>query len=259
MTATAGAARAPVRHTLRGVWSPQLANRRDVDVYLPASLSERSESKGRYPVVYMQDGQNLSDPLIAFAGTWELATALNQLAGQGIEPIVVGVHNSPDRMAEYSPFRDPKHGGGRADAYLSFLARTLKPRIDREFPTRKGAAHTAIVGSSMGGLLSLYAWLRRPDVFGHAGAMSPALWFGRDRLFDFIARAALPRGRLYIDVGTAEGARTLADARALRALVEGKDRARRLRLAYLEERGGQHGEGAWAGRIGGALTFLFGG
>jgi predicted alpha/beta superfamily hydrolase len=259
MTAPAGAARAPVRHTLRGVWSPQLANRRDVDVYLPASHGG-SDSKGRrYPVVYMQDGQNLSDPSIAFAGTWELAGALNHLAGQGIEPIVVGVHNSPDRSAEYSPFRDPKHGGGDADAYLSFLARTLKPRIDRQFPTRKGAMHTAIVGSSMGGLVSLYAWLRRPDVFGHAGAMSPALWFGRDQLFDFIERAALPRGRLYLDVGTAEGARTLADARALRALVEDKDRARRLRLAYLEERGGRHGEEAWAGRISGALAFLFGG
>jgi predicted alpha/beta superfamily hydrolase len=251
MTPSAPTGSPPVRHTLRDVWSPQLKNRRDVDVYLPARL----RTSRRYPVVYMQDGQNLSDPSIAFAGTWELEAVLADLVARGIEPIVVGVHNHPDRLAEYSPFPDRKHGGGRADAYLSFLAHTLKPRIDRRFPTHTGPSHTGIVGSSMGGLLSLYAWLRRPDVFGLAGVVSPALWFGRDRLFEFVESAPLPRGRLYVDVGTDEGSRTLADVRALRALVETKNRGR-ARFAYLEDRGGRHEETAWRRRIGGALRFL---
>src|SRR5688572_4692615 len=140
--------RYPVKHTLRRVWSPQLRNRRDVDVYLPASYG-RSR---RHPVVYMHDGQNLSDPAIAFAGTWQLDSVLRDLAADGLEPIVVGVHNHPDRLAEYSPFPDRKHGGGHADQYLTFLIRTVKPRIDRLFRTRLIPSQTAIVGSSMGGL-----------------------------------------------------------------------------------------------------------
>ena len=114
----------------------------------------------------MHDGQNLSDPSIAFAGTWELDSVLAALVTTGIEPIVVGVHNTPQRIDEYSPFPDRKAGGGNGTAYLSFLIHTLKPRIDRRFRTRASPSQTAIVGSSMGGLISLYAWLRRPDVFG---------------------------------------------------------------------------------------------
>jgi hypothetical protein len=98
----------PTKQTLRDVWSPQLRNRRDVDVYLPATYS----SGERHPVVYMHDGQNLSDPSIAFAGTWSLEEVLASLAPQGIEPIVVGVHNTKQRLEEYSPYPDEKLRGG---------------------------------------------------------------------------------------------------------------------------------------------------
>lgn len=243
----------PARQTLRNVWSPQLRNRRDVDVYLPASYA----SGRRFPVVYMHDGQNLSDPSKAFAGTWHLDEILRNLARRGIEPIVVGVHNKGnDRLHEYSPFPDRRHGGGKGDSYIAFLADTLKPRVDRLFRTRRTASQTAVVGSSMGGLLTLYAWFSRPDVFGHAGVMSPSLWFGRDRLFEFIESARLPRGRLYLDAGTAEGVATLRDVRMLRAVVEAKGLQFGDRLSYLEDRGGRHEEAAWAGRLEGALEFL---
>jgi len=249
------ARREPIKERLRNVFSPQLRNRRDVDVYLPASY----DSGARYPVVYMQDGQNLSDPAIAFAGTWQLDAAVGRLAALGIEPIVVGVHNTSDRLSEYSPFPDPKHGGGNADAYLSFLIDTLKPRIDRRFRTRRAPHQTALVGSSMGGLLALYGWLRRPDTFALAGAMSPSLWFGRGRLFEHIRSAPLPRtGRLYVDVGTAEGIATLRDARALRSTLHAK-RIKRSALDYVEERGGRHEESAWARRLDRALAFLLAG
>jgi enterochelin esterase-like enzyme len=119
------------KEVLPEVWSPQLRNSRTVDIYLPASY----ESGRRFPVVYMQDGQNLSDPNTAFAGTWQLDAVLGTLARAGIEPIVVGVHNTDARLAEYSPFPDAKHGGGEGDRYLSFLADTLKPRVDRLFRT----------------------------------------------------------------------------------------------------------------------------
>lgn len=243
-----------IKGTLGDVWSPQFRNRRDVDVYLPASYA----GSRRFPVVYMQDGQNLSDPAAAFAGTWQLGEVLQALAASGIEPIVVGVHNTNDRLEEYSPFAHPKHGGGDGDAYLSFLADTLKPRIDRLFRTKRSAAQTAIAGSSMGGLISLYGWLRRPDVFGLSMVMSPSLWFGRDALFEFIESVRVPPGRVYLDAGTAEGAGTLRDARAMRSLLERKGLARGDRLKYVEDRGGRHEEAAWSRRLEGAFEFMFG-
>ncbi len=240
-----------LKHTLERVWSPQLRNARNVDVYLPASYSVRR----RYPVVYMQDGQNLSDPAIAFAGTWELDGALVRLAERGIEPIVVGVHNTEDRLLEYSPFAHPRHGGGGADRYLAFLAETLKPRIDRLFRTKLSRAYTALAGSSMGGLVSFYGWLRRPETFGHAAAMSPSFWFGRDRLFDYVQARKLPRGRLYLDVGTAEGDEAVRDVRRMRQLLQ-QQGIRRTAFAFEQVRDARHQEAAWARRIDDALAFL---
>jgi predicted alpha/beta superfamily hydrolase len=242
----------PTKRTLHEVWSAQLGNSRDVDVYLPPSYAEG----GRHPVVYMQDGRNLSDPATAFAGTWDLESVLAKLAGAGIDPIVVGVHNTDQRLFEYSPFPDPTRGGGDGDKYLGFLVHTLKPQIDRRFRTRPSAAHTAIAGSSMGGLISLYAWLRHPGVFGLASVMSPALWFGRARLFDFVQSAALPPGRLYLDAGTAEGAAELRDTRELWACLQEKPNPDGAGLRYFEDEGAGHEEEAWGRRLSGALEYL---
>jgi predicted alpha/beta superfamily hydrolase len=256
-----------LKRTFTDVWSPQLRNRRDVDVYLPASYSG---GRDRYPVVYMQDGQNLSDPRTAFAGTWELERVLERLAEGAIEPIVVGVHNTAARLAEYSPFPDRRHGGGEADAYLGFLVETLKPRIDRLFRTRLERESTMILGSSMGGLVSLYACFRYPSVFGGAGVMSPSIWFGQGAVIDFIREARTPRGRIYLDVGTNEGVGPLRDVRRLGRLLVRKGFRRRSRvklpgsrraterptLRYLEAAGARHNEAAWAERLPGALEFL---
>ncbi len=254
MTPRAAAESPPfTTETLTGVWSPQLRNRRDVDVYLPPSYGS---GRRRYPVVYMHDGQNLSDPSIAFAGTWHLDDVLARLAERGLEMIVVGIHNVPDtRLVEYSPFPDRKHGGGAADRYLAFVTDTLKPRVDRTFRTMRVSHQTATLGSSMGGLFSLYAWLRRPDVFSLAGIMSASLWYGREKLFDFV-EASTVRGRVYVDVGTAEGAGTLRDARTLRAMLEAKGLREGESLRYLEARGGRHDEESWSRRVGAALEFL---
>ena len=188
------------KSTLRAVWSPQRRNRRDIDVYLPPSYGA---GRRRYPVVYMHDGQNLSNPETAFAATWQLDDVLRDLAAHGIEAIVVGVHNAGDeRLTEYSPFPDRRHGGGGADRYLAFLTDTVKPRVDRLFRTARGPQRTATVGSSMGGLFSLYAWLRRPDAFSLAGVMSRrsgshaivSSTSSRRRLFRF-ERRRLPSSR----------------------------------------------------------------
>jgi predicted alpha/beta superfamily hydrolase len=267
------------KRTLKNVWSPQLRNRRDVDVYVPASYA----SGVQYPVVYLQDGQNLSDPATAFAGTWDLPATIDRLGWGGLDAVYVGVHNGGrKRLAEYSPFPDPRHGGGDADAYLAFLVETLKPRIDRMFNTRRDRDATAILGSSMGGLLSLYAYFRYPYVFARAGVMSPSIWFGQGAIVDFIRDARVPRGRLYLDVGTGEGAGTVRDVRRLGRLLVRKGFRRRRPLSprygeahrrmqresgerrsstsstlrYLEDAGARHTEAAWAWRLQGALEFL---
>jgi len=242
-----------IKRTFKNVWSPERRNRRDVDIYLPASYSAGGE---RYPVVYMHDGQNLSDPATAFAGTWELEPALERLADRGIEAIVVGVHNTGvERLTEYSPFPDRRHGGGDADQYLAFLAQSLKPRIDRTFRTLPERDATAIVGSSMGGLVSLYAFFRRPSPFGGVAVISPSVWFGGREILAFVQRARLTRGRIYLDVGTNEGTGTLRDARTLNRVLRRKG-YKGDSLWYLEAEGHHHREADWAWRLPQALEFL---
>jgi predicted alpha/beta superfamily hydrolase len=235
------------------LWSPQLRNRRGVDVYLPHSYGE---GRRHYPVVYMQDGQNLSDPAIAFCGnTWHIDEGLPWLAERGVEPIVVGIHNTSDRLAEYSPFPDPRHGGGGGDRYARFLLDTLKPRIDSEFRTRKDRDSTVVGGSSMGGLISLYLFFRRPSPFGGAVVMSPSIWFGGREILSYVQRARTTRGRIYLDTGTAEGKATLRNARALNRLLKKKGYGRDT-LRFVEAEGHQHREGDWAWRLPHALEFL---
>lgn len=237
------------------IWSPQLRNRRGVDVYLPDSYHT---GRRRYPVVYMQDGQNLSDPAIAFAGnTWHLEEGLAWLAERGIEPIVVGIHNTPGRLAEYSPFPDARNGGGDGDRYARFLVDTVKPRIDAAYRTRRTRRDTVVAGSSMGGLFSLYAYFHPSSPFGHAVVISPSIWFGRDALLDFVDKARLARGRVYVDVGTLEGAETVGNTRSLNRLLRRKG-FRKDTLRYVEAEGHQHREADWAWRLPQALEFLLG-
>jgi len=248
--------RAPLRRVLRRVRSPQRGTDRDIDVFLPASYPR---SRRRYPVVYLQDGQNLADPDRAFAGTWDLPGAIEALAARGLQAIFVGVPNmGEDRLREYSPFHDARHGGGDGDAYLAYLERTVKPLVDRRFRTRPEREATGILGSSMGALISLYAFFRAPETFGFAGAMSPALWFAGRALLSYIERDGAPPGRIYLDAGTEEGAATLRDARRLARILERKGYVPGQSLHFVEAHAGRHTEGDWARRLVPALAFLLG-
>jgi predicted alpha/beta superfamily hydrolase len=235
------------------IWSPQLRNHRNIDVYLPDSYED---GRGRCPVVYMQDGQNLSDPAIAFNGqTWHLHEGLGWLAGRGIEPIVVGIHNTPGRLGEYSPAADPRLGGGDGDKYARFLIDTLKPRIDGDYRTRRDREATIVAGSSMGGLIALYLYFRKPSPFGGVVAISPSIWFAGRAILDFIEASRQPHGRVYLDAGTSEGAGTLRNVRALRRILRRKG-YRKDTLRYVEADGHQHREADWAWRLPQALEFL---
>ena len=252
---------------LPGVKSPELGNRRHLLVWLPPSYDHSDRD---YPVVYMQDGQNLFDAKTSHCGSWEVGAAMDRLAAEEIEAIVVGIPNvGHARLEEYGPFRDRRHGGGKGQSYVRFVAETVKPRVDADFRARTGPGDTALVGSSMGGLISLYGRLARPEVFGLAGALSPSLRFGGDAIFRFARGAARTPGRIYLDVGTREAShvggvlpgmiRSARYARAVRRMHDlleesgyrpGED------LLFVEAKDGRHHESAWGERLPGALRFL---
>ena len=237
--------------------SPQLHNRRDILVYLPPSYRD---SGRRYPVVYMHDGQNLFDEATSFGAEWGVDQTLEAGAEQGLEAIVVGIPNMGDaRLDEYSPWLDERHdAGGSGDLYLDFLVHTLKPVVDRDFHTMPDRAHTGMAGSSMGGLISLYAFFRHPETFGFAGVMSPALWFGGRRIYDYVEQAPFVPGKLYLDVGTQEGSEELQDVRRLRDVLVRKGYEKGRNFLYVVEMGGAHNERAWARRLRKELHFLLG-
>jgi len=251
---------------LEGVDGGELRNRRDLLAWLPPSYRR---GRRRYPVLYFHDGQNLFDPATSFAGDWRVDETMRALAREEIEAIVVGIPNTGrERMAEYNPFLDPTFGAGRGDAYLRFLADTVKPLIDDSFRTRPGPEHTGIVGSSLGGLISLYAFFARAELFGLAGVFSPSLGIGAEGIFPFIDRAPRRKGRIYLDVGTREAGGTNPTVVAtasrrysgrvlrMRYLLERKLERPGQSLLHLQDEGGTHNEADWARRLPGALRFL---
>ncbi|MCI0577414.1 MAG: alpha/beta hydrolase [Chloroflexi bacterium] len=256
---------------LKELYSPQLDNRRDIVVYLPPSYETRTGQAGaHYPVIYMQDGQNLFDAATSFAGEWQVDETMEALSqAEGIEAIVVGIPNTGRyRLDEYSPFRESRLGGGRGEEYLAFIVETVKPIIDADFRTCSGREDTAILGSSMGGLISLYAFFHRPDIFGLAGIMSPALWFAHSAIYDYVENTPFNLGRLYLDVGTREhgdggpfklptrSRRYYASVRRLQRLLVAKGYQPRRTLLYVEEKWGRHEEMAWRRRLPKAIRFL---
>ncbi len=240
--------------TLPSVYSPQLDNSRDILVYLPPDYETGEQ---RYPVLYMHDGQNLFDEVTSHTGEWLVDETMEELSRTGYPAIVVGISNrGEERIHEYSPFEDPKHGGGKGDQYLAFLIETIKPRIDEEFRTLPGRLHTGIMGSSLGGLISLYALFRHGNIFGFAGVMSPSLWFADQAIFPFVQQAPFTPGTIYLDIGRAEGVEELMDVRRMCALLVDKGYRPGTDVLCVEEPMAEHGEAAWSGRLHSALRFL---
>ena len=236
------------------------ATDRDVLVLLPPSYGAAAR---RYPVLYAHDGQNLFDEATSYSGEWEIDESMAALAAEGLEAIVVGIPNGgPARGSEYSPWAQPDGGPGGADGYLDLVLGTIRPLVDGSFATDRGPARTGILGSSLGGLVSLYAFFRYPGTFGYAGVLSPAFRWSGEAVFDFVAAAPLVEGRIWMDVGDNESPE-LPELRA--AYVDDFDRMCALlgdkgygpeRLHSRLEPGGSHHESAWARRFPDAMRFF---
>lgn len=237
-----------------------LGNSRAVTIYLPAGYDEQSER--RYPVLYMQDGQNLFDAERAYVpgNHWRLQEAADSAIGERTAAplIIVGVdHAGPARIDEYTPVRDRKHnGGGRAADYARLLIEELTPLIDSRFRTETGPENTGVGGSSLGGLVSLYLALKHPDVFGRAAVMSPSVWWAGGAILQEVDAISGVTPRMWLDIGGREGLEALRDTRELRNRLRQRGWTDET-LAFYEDRRGDHSERAWARRSRQMLEFLY--
>lgn len=237
---------------------------RNVLVYFPPVYGVDPER--RYPVLYMHDGQNLVNPLDAFGGVvWGVdETAQSLILNEQIEPIIiVGIYNSGEnRLDEYTQVKSRggrlKGRGGEADAYGRMIIEELKPFIDNQYLTKPEREYTALGGSSLGGLVSLYLGFKRPDVFSRLAILSPSVWWANNQIIREIAVGGdhLPL-RIWLDIGRREGSRIKHQVRALRELLLANGWHEDLDLAYFEFPEAEHNESSWAQRFGEVLKFLF--
>ena len=240
---------------------PQLSRSRRVLLYLPAEYTQKTTR--RYPVLYLHDGQNVFDEATSFSGEVGVDETLDRLRAAGQDPgscIVVAVDNDPQHRAdEYIPWRNAEiKGGGQGGAYVDFLAQTLKPYVDSHYRTLPEAAHTGIAGSSLGGLISVYAALKYPRVFGRIGVFSPAFWVCNDSLRTYAkTHRAARTARFYFVCGPKESETMLPLMAAWRdeLRAEGVPTAN---LSFHAPADGEHREWFWQREFPAAYRFLFG-
>lgn len=191
----------------------QMNTQKVIRVLLPDSYDKDSETT--YPVLYMQDGQNLIDGISTFCEqSWRIDVTLDRCAGTPYgEFIVVGIDNAGEyRFDEYSPWKckalDPsvKNIGGKGSEYADFLVDTVVPFIGKTYRVQNDREHTAIAGSSMGGVISLYTGVRYSEVFGAIGAFSTASWTAQEEMFTFLEQSDISmQQKFFLSVGTNEG------------------------------------------------------
>ncbi len=266
--------------------SAYLPDARDVAIWLPPSYG--TELDRRFPVLYLHDGQNLFDPHTSYVPgrTWAAHITADRLTREDlIEPVIlVGINNAGQRrMAEYTPSRDWRYGGGQGPLYARLLVDELKPLIDSTLRTKTGPAETGVAGSSLGGLISLAIGLDYPQVFGKLGVLSPSVWWNRRDILtrigpedsrrprilppfrlgnppprpETVFNDERPRPRIWLDMGMAEGLRHLRDADLLQQRLLTRGWREDVDLKYLRVPGGVHDEDAWARRFDRVLQWLF--
>ena len=234
------------------ITAPQLDTLKTIWVYLPKKYQN---SKKNYPVIYMHDAQNLFDASTSYAGEWKVDEYMDQLITN--ESIIIGIeHGDQKRIDELTPYKHEKYGGGKGDAYLDFIKNTLKPHIDVTYRTQSNAEHTALFGSSLGGLISFYGVIKYPETFGKAAVFSPSFWINPE-IFDLVESSIISEAsRFYFLAGTDESEDMIPDQERMVTLLKEKG----LKDNQIESRnieGGQHNEKFWAISFGDAYQWLY--
>lgn len=236
---------------------PQLNRNRRVWIYLPPDYNDTTKT---YPVLYMQDGQNLFDNATSFSGEWQIDETLNTLFSQGnYGAIVVGIDNGgAERLNEYSPWNNPIYGGGQGDLYMQFVGETLKPYIDLNFRTKPQAQYNALIGSSMGALISTYGAIKYPNLFSKVGVFSPAFWFARTPLNNYISNTTntISNIRMYFVAGQNEDSDMVPDLTIVKNTLILKGVTTSNLLTKIDSYG-THTETYWRGEFSAAYLWLF--
>ena len=248
------------------ITSEALGARRRITVWLPQGVRARNKF---FPVLYLNDGQNLFEPARAFAGvTWGVRETVSRLVRHGAIPplIVVGIdHGGVRRAREYLPVEDdrnPYSRGALGRAYVEFVTREVVPFVAERYPVDRRATKTGFGGSSYGAVAALFTVLEAPGIFGRLLLESPSLYVGRRYLLRRARQADRWPGRVYLGVGTAETSRadwneeTVENVLRLDAILR-QARLGPRRLMTRIAAGATHSEAAWAARLGEELTFLF--
>ena len=256
-------------HTLK---STIFGNERKIRVLLPARYGDAANEDRRYPVLYLLDGQNVFDACLSDVShnEWRADETVRQLVADGKIPpmIVVGVdHAGKDRAREYLPYKDflgnPDMEEPAGKLFPDFMAKEVMPLVDGQYRTLTGPANTGIGGSSYGGVASLYALLAKPNTFGYGLVESPTLWVGMGQLVrDTSPLAAMP-GKVFVAFGGKEASDPVISEKMIGFVrqVETNFHAAgydATNFRTVVEPDAEHTETAWANRLPGALTFLFG-
>ncbi len=231
--------------------APHLKTNKKIWVYLPKSYKT---STTKFPVVYMHDAQNIFDAKTSYIGEWKVDEYLDSLATK--QAIIVAIeHGNEKRIDELTPFKNDKYGGGQGNLYLDFIIYTLKPHIDATFRTKSDAKNTTIMGSSLGGLLSFYAIVKYPGIFGNAGVFSPSFWYS-DKIYDLVKNTKIPEtSRFYFLVGSEESEDMVPNQIKMIALLK-ENGINEKQIKNLIIEGGKHNEALWSNNFGEAFEWL---
>jgi len=234
---------------------PRLDRLRKIRVYLPPNYSSSEKS---FPVLYMHDGQNLFDDKTSYVGEWGVDEALNQLHNQNkLSLIVVGVDNGQaQRMNELSPWQNNKYGVAEGEQYMQFIVEQVKPYIDSHYRTLADQQNTAIMGSSMGGLISHYAILKYPNTFSKAGIFSPSFWYS-EQVYKFTEQNAPDeKARLFYLMGGNEGSDSVANMEKMVHQIKRQGHSAD-RIFSDVVAGGEHNEQFWRANFERAVMWLY--
>lgn len=234
---------------------PQLNRTRRVWVYLPPDYDTNDKS---YPVLYMQDGQNLFDANTSFLGEWEVDESLNEMFANGDEGvIVIGIDNGGGyRIDEYSPWINAEYGGGEGDEYVNFIIETLKPYIDNNFRTKPDRLNTGIMGSSLGALISFYAAIEHQDIFSKAGIFSPSFWFS-DEVYTHVETTGKKYDmKIYLLGGEQESADLIQDMNNMVTTLHNAG-FEDSEIKMVTHQDGQHSEWYWRREFPKGFSWLF--
>jgi predicted alpha/beta superfamily hydrolase len=235
---------------------PQLSRKRKVSVLLPYNYDKSTK---RYPVLYLQDGQNLFGQGTSF-GNWEIDKKMAILAAQGkADVIIVAIeHGGEDRKTEYNPYENQRLGKGEGRQYVKFLVDTLKPYIDSHYRTQPSRLHTGIGGSSMGGLISIYAGLMYPHIFGKLMVFSPSLWVSSKIYFDAIHFFEPLETKIYAYAGGKESTSMIPSMEKLKEAIDKQSfDNEKVKIKLSIDPKGKHSETRWGQEFPKALEWLY--